>query len=131
VHLVDAYITTPAVQLVLNDSERARGIDLIDSTADMIGLEYTTNLQIKLSGIVDLLGVFFATTPTQTSRAHPTSKQDERFAHGTLDGQTAYILPSLFQQTDQEIDCKHDIGNQLIIRHGHIANRNTKTEHLL
>ena len=39
------------------------------------------------------------------------SKQDEWFAHSTLNSQTAHILPSLLQQTDQEIDGKHDIGN--------------------
>jgi hypothetical protein len=57
-------------------------------------------------------------------------KQDKWLAHRTLNDQASNILPPLLQQTDQEIDCKHDISDQFIISHRDISNCNTKTEDL-
>ena len=54
-----------------------------------------------------------------------------RRRHCRLDRQTPDILPPFLKQTDQIIDCQHDVSNQLILRHPYVANRHTETQHLL
>lgn len=51
--------------------------------------------------------------------------------HGSLDGQASHVLPALLQQRDEIIDSQHDVCNQLILRHLHIANSDTHAQHLL
>ena len=51
--------------------------------------------------------------------------------HGGLDGQAAHILPALLQQRDEVVDGKHDVSDQLILRHVHVADRDTHAQHLL
>jgi hypothetical protein len=41
--------------------------------------------------------------------------------HRSLDCQTANVLPPFFQQTDQVVDRQHDVRDQLILSHAHIA----------
>jgi hypothetical protein len=51
--------------------------------------------------------------------------------HRSLDRQAANILPPFLQQADQVVDSQHDVRDQFILRHTHIANRHTQTQHLL
>jgi len=51
--------------------------------------------------------------------------------HGSLDGKTANVLPSLLQQRDQVVDGKHNVGNELILGHSNIAHSDTHAKHLL
>ena len=53
------------------------------------------------------------------------------WGHGGLDGQAAHILPALLQQRDEVVDGQHDVSDQLILRHVHVADRDTHAQHLL
>ena len=61
----------------------------------------------------------------------PSLQQSSRWRHGSLDSQTTHILPALLQQRHEIVDSQHDITDQLILRHAHIANRHTQTQYLL
>ena len=52
-------------------------------------------------------------------------------AHGSLDDKTAHVLPALLQQRDQVVDGQHDVGDELILAHVDVANRNTQAQDLL
>jgi len=54
-----------------------------------------------------------------------------RFAHGGLDVQTLDVLPVLLQQRHEEVHGEADVLHQLLLRHVHVADRNTETQHLL
>lgn len=53
------------------------------------------------------------------------------WGHAGLDGQAAHVLPSLLQERDKVVDGQHDVSDQLILGHVHIANSDTHAEHLL
>jgi hypothetical protein len=53
------------------------------------------------------------------------------WGHGSLDGKTSNVLPSLLQQRDEVVDGQHDVGDQLILSHANITNSNTHTQDLL
>jgi hypothetical protein len=49
--------------------------------------------------------------------------QSLRRAHASLDRQASHVLPSLLQQADEVVDGKHDVGDELVLGHTHVANR--------
>lgn len=61
----------------------------------------------------------------------PALVQPFRRRHRRLYRQAAHILPPLLQQRNEIIDGQHDVPDQLILRHAHIAYRHAQTEHLL
>lgn len=62
--------------------------------------------------------------------AHPLV-QTLWWRHRTLDGEAAHVLPSLLQQRDEVVDGQHDVANQLILGHVHVAHGHTHAQHLL
>ena len=64
-------------------------------------------------------------------RLEATLVQPLRWAHACLDGQASHVLPPFLQQTDQVVDSQHDVGYQLVLRHSHVADRYTETQHFL
>lgn len=54
-----------------------------------------------------------------------------RGRHGSLDGEAAHVLPALLQQRDEVVDGQHDISDELVLRHVHVADRHAHAQHLL
>lgn len=52
------------------------------------------------------------------------------FAHGALDVQGTDVLPVFLQQRHQEVDCQVDVVNELVLRHLHVSDSYSQTEHL-
>lgn len=57
--------------------------------------------------------------------------QSLRWAHASLDGQAAYVLPSLLQEGDEVVDGQHDVADELVLSHANVSDRNTQAENLL
>jgi hypothetical protein len=51
--------------------------------------------------------------------------------HGCLDDQATNVLPALLQQRHKVVDGQHDVGDELILRHINVADRDTQAQHLL
>lgn len=51
-------------------------------------------------------------------------------AHGRFDEEGSDVLPILLQQGHQKVDRKHNVGGQLILRHGDMPNGDTQAKHL-
>jgi len=58
-------------------------------------------------------------------------EQTDGFAHRGLDVQGLDVLPVLFEERNEEVDAKHDVGKDLILGHLDVANSNTEAENLL
>ena len=54
----------------------------------------------------------------------------EWLSHGAFDVQAPHILPVLLQQRDEEVDRHLGVDVQFLFLHGHIADRNSKAQHL-
>ncbi len=52
-------------------------------------------------------------------------------AHGGLDVERLDVLPLLLEEGDQEVDGKHDVGEELVIAHLDVADGDTEAENLL
>ena len=52
-------------------------------------------------------------------------------AHGGLDVERLDVLPLLLEKRDQEVDGKHDVGEELVVRHLDVTDGDTKAENLL
>jgi len=57
--------------------------------------------------------------------------QTLRRRHRCLNGQAANVLPSLLQERDKVVDSQHDVGDQLILRHSDVSDRDAHAENLL
>ena len=68
--------------------------------------------------------------PTSDELAEKFSRliQTLRRRHGCFDVQAANVLPSLLQKRDEVVDCQHDVGDQLILSHAHVSDRDTHAE---
>jgi hypothetical protein len=51
--------------------------------------------------------------------------------HGSLDSETAHVLPALLQQRYKVVDGQHNVTNQLILSHSHVSDCYTHAQHLL
>jgi len=58
-------------------------------------------------------------------------EQTNGLAHRRLDVQGLDVLPVLFEERNEEVDAKHDVGKDLILGHLDVADGNTEAEHLL
>lgn len=52
-------------------------------------------------------------------------------AHGGLDVQRLHVLPVLLEQGDEEVDGQHDVGEDLVLSHGDVADGDTEAKDLL
>lgn len=52
-------------------------------------------------------------------------------AHGRLDVERLDVLPLLLEERDEEVDGKHDVGQQLVVGHLDVADGDTEAENLL
>jgi len=68
-------------------------------------------------------------TPRATPSLHLVEALGRR--HGSLNGQTANVLPALLQKRDQVVDGQHDVGHQLLLGHTDVANGNTHAQDFL
>ncbi len=73
---------------------------------------------------------------SKTSRAPHISRktgleETVDLAHGGLDVERLDVLPLLLKKRDQEVDGKHDVGEQLVVGHLDVANGDTEAENLL
>lgn len=57
--------------------------------------------------------------------------QPLRRRHGCLDRQTAHVLPPFLQQADQVVDGQHDVRDQLVLGHAHVADRHPQAQDFL
>lgn len=57
--------------------------------------------------------------------------QSARRRHCSLDGEAANVLPALLQQGDEVVDGQHDVSDELVLRHVHVADSDTHAQHLL
>lgn len=53
-----------------------------------------------------------------------------RLAHRRLDEQRLDVLPVLLEQRDQKVDAHHDVGQELVLAHLHVAHSDTQAEDL-
>jgi hypothetical protein len=51
--------------------------------------------------------------------------------HGSLDDNTANVLPALLEQGDKVVDGQHEVGNKLLLGHLDVADGDTKAQNLL
>ena len=51
--------------------------------------------------------------------------------HGPLDDQAADVLPALLQQRHEVVDGEHDVGNELVLGHLDVSDRDTHAQNLL
>jgi hypothetical protein len=56
--------------------------------------------------------------------------QPHGLAHGALDEETLDILPVLFEQGNEEIDCQHDVVDELVLGHFKMADGDSETQDL-
>lgn len=84
--------------------------------------------------MIRLLAKLPTTSPTEKPwfrSLHPQLIKSHRLAHGALDEETLDILPVFLEQTDKEIDCQHDVVNELILGHFQVSDGDTHAENLL
>ena len=74
---------------------------------------------------------FFFVYHTNGAVTHRTLVDPDRRPHGRLQVQALDVLPSLFQQTDEEVDGHLRVQEDLTLRQAAISNSHTHAQHLL
>jgi len=76
-----------------------------------------------------------AALPNDPARGHPEEvsrlEETDGLAHRRLDVKRLDVLPVLLEQGDQEVDAQHDVGKDLVLSHGDVADSDTQAKNLL